>query len=90
MSTYRLKDGRAVTDEQLEDMAREFESGEWDGHLDNVVVGLPKPTPDEMTVESFRIQRARAEAVSAATKRHGMTKSEFYRLAVDRELAALA
>lgn len=86
---YELKNGATVTDEQLERMATEFESGEWEGHLENVV--LPVPKPEEATkVETFRITSSRAAAVREAVKAHGISKSEFYRRAVDRELAALA
>lgn len=86
---YRLKDGRIVDDETLEEMAAEWENGDWEGHLENVVVGVPKPPEDDLTVVSFRIPKSRVAAVEAATGRHGMSKSEFYRRAVDRELAAL-
>lgn len=85
---HKLMNGVAVTDEELERMASEFESGEWDGRLENVVLSVPRQ--EEATkVETFRITSSRA-AVKEATKAHGITKSEFYRRAVDRELTALA
>ena len=38
---YKLTDGSSVTDEKLEQIAEEFESGEWKGHLENIRVSLP-------------------------------------------------
>ena len=87
---YRLRDGGTVDDGTLEEMAREWESGEWEGHLEDVVVDLPDPGEDALTTVSFRMPRSRLAAVEAAVQRAGITKSEFYRRAVDRELAALS
>lgn len=87
---YELKNGTVVDDDTLEAMAAEWESGAWEGHVENVVVGVPKEAADdEMTVVSFRMPKTRVDAVDAAAARLGVSKSEFYRRAVDRELAAL-
>lgn len=86
---YKLKDGSVVDDGMLEEMAAEWEGGEWDGHLENVVVGLPKQDADDLVTVSFRMPKSRVAAVEAATRSHGISKSEFYRRAVDRELASL-
>lgn len=85
----KLKNGVAVTDEMLDQMASEFEGGNWQGHLENVVLSIPK-AEEPTKVETFRITSSRAAAVKKATKVHGISKSEFYRRAVDRELAALS
>lgn len=86
---YELKNGSVVDDDMLEEMAAEWEGGEWEGHLENVVVGLPRQDADDLATVSFRLPRSRVAAVEAATKSHGISKSEFYRRAVDRELASL-
>lgn len=86
---YKLKNGAVVDDGMLEEMAAEWEGGEWEGHLENVVVGLPKQDADDLATVSFRLPRSRVAAVEAATKSRGISKSEFYRRAVDRELASL-
>lgn len=41
---YRLKDGSIVDDDTLEEMA-----AAWEGHLENVVVGLPRQDADDLT-----------------------------------------
>lgn len=86
---YKLKNGAAVDDDALEAMAIEWESGEWEGHLENVVVGLPQQDADDLATVSFRMPKSRVAAVAAATKSCGISKSEFYRRAVERELALL-
>lgn len=86
---YKLKNNRVVDDDMLEEMAAEWESGEWNGHLENVLIGLPKQDADDLATVSFRLPKSRIAAVEAATKSRGISKSEFYRCAVDKELAAL-
>ncbi|MCI9129318.1 MAG: ribbon-helix-helix protein, CopG family [Eggerthellaceae bacterium] len=88
---YETENGVILTDDQLEKMAAEYESGEWEGHLENVVMGVPKADDaDELTVVSFRLPKSRVAAIDATIANRGMSKSEFYRQAVDRELLALA
>lgn len=86
---HRLANGMVVTDAELDAEAGKWERGEWEGHLEDVRVAVPErdPDADELVVVSFRIPRSRARAVDAATSRLGVSKSEFYRRAVDRELA---
>ena len=86
---YKLANGSIVNDNMLEEMAGEWESGEWDGHLSNVTLAVPD-REEPTKVVTFRISESRAAAVKAATKKAGITQSEFYRRAVDRELAAFA
>ncbi len=86
-----MENGTVLSDDDLENMAAEWESGEWVGHLENVTMGVPKrDDADELTVVSFRLSKSRVAAIDAAVASHGLTKSEFYRRAVDRELMALA
>lgn len=82
-------DGTVVTDEMLDEMAEEYENGTWEGHGE-VAMGRPKLYDEDMETVSFRLPRSRVKAVEAVTKRRGMSKSEFYRRAVDGELAALS
>ena len=86
---YKLTDGSSVTDEKLEQIAEEFESGEWKGHLENIRVSLPD-REEPTKVLTFRLTVSRAAAVKAAAKRAGITQSDFIRHAGDRELAAMA
>lgn len=44
---------------------------------------------EEQTLVSFRIPRSRVKAIESAVEKRGITKSEFYRMAVERELSSL-
>ncbi len=85
---YKLQDGNVVDDDALETMAAEWENGQWEGHLENVVVGIPEQASDELVTVSFRLPKSRVRAIERAIHSTGLTKSEFYRHAIDRELAA--
>jgi predicted DNA binding CopG/RHH family protein len=85
---YKLKDGSTLTDAEIENIASEYESGKWKGHLQNVTIVAPD-REEATKVVTFRLTESRAAAVKAATKKAGITQSEFYRRAVDRELAAM-
>ena len=84
---YKLQNGSVVDDETLEAMAAEWESGQWEGHLENVVIGLPEQDADELVTVSFRLPKSRVRAIERVIDNTGLTKSEFYRRAIDRELA---
>lgn len=86
---FTKKDGTPITDDMLDAMAAEYENGTWSGHGE-ITMGRPKLYDEDMETVSFRIPRSRIVAVEAVTKRNGMSKSEFYRRAIDKELAALA
>lgn len=88
---YTLENGHKVTDAQLENMAAEWENDTWEGPLENIVLDIKRTAnQDEMIVESFRVPKTRVAAIESIAKERGISKSEFYRRAIDRELAALA
>lgn len=85
---YKLKSGKIVTDEMLEKDAEMFERGEWpEGDWIPVVMGRPplSSTEESITV-TFRMPRSRALACAAIAARHGMTRSQFIREAIDRAI----
>ena len=42
MATYKLADGKVLTDRDIEEMAREWEEGTWEGPLVELRVGRPR------------------------------------------------
>lgn len=86
---FRTASGKIIGDAEFEDMAKDYELGAWTG-TGEVTIGRPKLYGEDMETVSFRIPRSRVVAVEAVTERLGISKSDFYRLAVDRELLALA
>lgn len=86
---FKTASGDILTDAMLDEMAKDYEEGTWAG-TGEVTMGRPKLYDEDMETVSFRIPRSRIAAIEALTERLGMSKSEFYRRAVDRELIALA
>ncbi|HIY82590.1 toxin-antitoxin system antitoxin subunit [Rubneribacter sp.] len=78
-----------MTNNDFDAMAKEYEDGTWEG-CGEPTMGRPKLYDEDLETVSFRLARSRIAAVDAATRRAGISKSEFYRRAVDRELAALS
>ena len=79
-----------LTDEEYDALAQEFEAGTWEGAGEEVTLGRPKLFDEDMETVSFRLPLTRIHAVAAVTKRFGLTKSEFFRQAIDHELFALS
>ncbi|MEI3377910.1 MAG: hypothetical protein V8R08_08840 [Coriobacteriales bacterium] len=42
---YEMENGTVLSDDDLESMAAEWESGEWAEHLENVTMGAPLSNP---------------------------------------------
>lgn len=80
------EDGTALTDELLDKLAEEYESGAWKGDLGEVTRGRPKLCEEELETVSFRLPKSRIAAIEAVAKKRGQSKSEFLRQAVDRNL----
>ncbi|MDO4290069.1 MAG: toxin-antitoxin system antitoxin subunit [Eggerthellaceae bacterium] len=85
---FKTASGAILTDAMLDEMAQEYEDGTWEG-CGEVTMGRPKLYDEDMETVSFRLPKSRVAAVEAATARKGISKSEFYRRAVDRELLAI-
>ena len=85
---FKTADGTILTDADFDKMAEEYENGSWEG-CGKVTLGRPKLFDEEMETVSFRIPCSRIEAVEAVSKRGGISKAEFFRRAIDRELIAL-
>ena len=76
------RDGTVLTDE----LAKEYEAGTWEGPLGEVVMGRPRLFDEELETVSFRLPKSRVDALEAAAKHRGETKSDLFREAVDRFL----
>lgn len=77
-----------VTEEDLERECSQYESGTWEGGLRNVTLGRPRLYDEDMSTVSFRLPASQQRAVAAASERLGISKSEFFRNAIDHELVA--
>ena len=83
---FKTASGRELSDADFDAMAVEYEAGTWTEPVGKASPGRPKLYEEDMEMVSFRLPRSRVDAVEAAAKRRGISKSEFYRRAIDREL----
>jgi hypothetical protein len=87
---YTAENGVVLDDAKLDKLAEEWESGQWAGHLGEITMGRPKLYDEDLGTVSFKLPKSRIAAIEQSAKQRGITKSEFLRDAVDRELIALA
>ena len=88
MNRDQMNAAFGVTDEQLDSLAADYDSGDWKGRLGPVVQGRPRLYEEEMRTVSFRIPASRLQAIDAHAERNGKSRSEFLRQAIDDALFA--
>lgn len=81
------KNGSVVSDEQLEALAEMFECGEWPEGETRIVRGRPLKFGEELASVTFKIPRRELSEVDARAKHEGMSRSDYLRRLVDRDLA---
>jgi hypothetical protein len=85
-----LKNGKTITDDELDAMAEPWETGTWTGHLGKVHRGRPSLCEGDVETISFKLPVSQVESIDDIAKQHGISRSEFIRDAIDKELIALA
>lgn len=86
MANDKIMQEFGITDKQLDEEAKEYESGSWSGKTGEVVMGRPKLYDEDMETVSFRLPASRIRAIEAVVKRTGQSKSDFFRDAIDNAL----
>ena len=86
---YVADDGTPLTDEMLDELAEEYETGTWEGH-GKVSQGCPRMYDEDMETVSFRLPKSRIFSIEVVAESRGKTKSEFIREAIDQALLAQA
>lgn len=81
MSEYRLKNGKILTDEQIEKECNEYESGTWVGHLENIRVGRPSLSTSGSCPITFKCGIDDTNRIERAAKIAGVNRSSFIRSA---------
>jgi hypothetical protein len=77
-----------VTEDQLDAWAAEYDNEMFDPvDLGATTLGRPKLYNEDLETVSFRLPLSRIDAVEQTAKRLGISKSDFFRRAIDRELA---
>ena len=77
-----------TNDDQLDKKAEEYEHGNWEGDTERITPGRPKLYDEDLETISFRLPQSRIDAIDAASKRRGESRSEFIRRALDKALLA--
>ena len=79
MNRDQINAAFGVTDEQLDSLAADYESGDWKGRVGPVVQGRPRLYEEEMRTISFRVPASRLRAIDAHAERNGKSLSVFLR-----------
>ena len=79
--------GAVITDEMLDRLAAEYESGDWPERTDGqVTLGRPRITGEELVNITFRMPKSKAAVIEGLAKKSGKSRSDFLRTAVDRAI----
>lgn len=85
--TKWTSNGTAFTDEQLEEMAQMFERGEWPEGVTCIVRGRPLKFGEELASVTFKLPQRKLIEVDGRAKKEGISRSDYLRRLVDRDLA---
>lgn len=86
MAEYILANGRVLTDEDIELECAEYESGAWEGRLENIRVGRPATKEEPLVSVVVKMPASMVAAVDAAS----VNRSDFIRHAVAAALQAVS
>ena len=84
---YKAENGQVLTDELLDEMAKEYEDGTWGGKTGKLVVGRPSLADEDVKSVSFRIPVSKIAVMDARAAARGETRSSFLRDVIEAELA---
>lgn len=80
------KTEKTITDDTLDELAKEYESGSWDGKLGKVVIGRPSLADEEVKPVTFRLPISKIAAVDEQAKSKGENRSDYLRGIIDDAL----
>lgn len=87
---YRLKNGEALTDEEIERLSEEASCGQYPGEPGEWIVrpqGRPRLAEEDLVIIAFKVPRSQRVAVDDLASARGKTRSQLMR---DLIAAALA
>lgn len=85
---FIAENGMILTDKDFDEIAKEYESGDWEGGLGPITVGRPRLSEEGVRTISFKLPLSRLSAIDKAIEKSGQSRSEFIREAVDYALIA--
>ena len=86
MKTTRA-DGKVITDEMFDMMAKEYEEGSFQGRFGKAVMGRPRISEEKGVTIGFRLPHSMIVALDELATARGESRSELLRDMVKSELA---
>lgn len=84
--TFEPDNKKAITDGMLDEMAKEYENGSWDGKLGKVAIGRPRIADEEVKPITFRLPISKIAAVDEQAKSKGENRSTYLRSIIEDAL----
>lgn len=85
-----IKSGIELSNEDLENIAEMFERGEWPEGESKVLVGRPLKFGEELHSVTFKMPARKIAAIDAKAKEQDMSRSDYLRHLVDKDLKTSA
>ena len=82
MSEYKLANGTAITDADIDQLCAEFESESWAGRLDRIHHGPAAISDEQLITVAVKFPKSMVKAIDDRTK----NRSDFIRKAVAASL----
>ena len=82
MSEYKLANGTTITDADIDELCKAFESESWTGHLERIHHGPAAISDDQLVTVAVKFPKSMVKAIDDQTK----NRSDFIRKAVAASL----
>lgn len=90
MAEYVLKGGATLTDDQIEELARKAEQGDYPGSPGAWVIrpqGRPTQFAEDLVTVTLRVPASMRDALDQKARAEGKTRSQFLRQAIAQAIA---
>ena len=90
MAEYVLKGGTTLTDDQIEELARKAEQGDYPGSPGAWVIrpqGRPVQYAEDLVTVTLRVPASMRDALDQKARAEGKTRSQFLRQAIAQAIA---
>lgn len=90
MAEYILKGGATLTDDQIEELARKAEQGDYPGSPGAWVIrpqGRPTQFAEDLVTVTLRVPASMRDALDQKARAEGKTRSQFLRQAIAQAIA---
>lgn len=90
MTEYVLKGGATLTDDQIEELARKAEQGDYPGSPGAWVIrpqGRPTQFAEDLVTVTLRVPASMRDALDQKARAEGKTRSQFLRQAIAQAIA---